>query len=151
MSHFSFLLNSHEDLHRKLGFILSYLVSALTTKWGDHLSLLGQFQNEIELLEFLLKKALRPCNIAIECSWKRWVDKLKIYLTAGIVSVIIVKFINVWYLNSLINSTSYGEKFCFSRGNIHCMINCFGNNVLTITYIWNQSCDIIFDTGIRND
>ena len=35
-----FLLNFHEDLHGKLDFILSYLVSILTTKYEDYLSLL---------------------------------------------------------------------------------------------------------------
>jgi len=39
--------------------------------------------------------------------------------------------INVWQLDSLINPTSNREEFYFSRYDIHCMMNCFGNNVLT--------------------
>ena len=90
MSYSSFLLKSHENLHRNIGSVLSCLISLSTAKWGGYLLLLEQFQNEIVLLEFLLKKALRSWDTAMKCSWKRWLDKSKICFAAGIASVIIM-------------------------------------------------------------
>jgi len=69
--HSSFLLKSHDDLYGKIESILNYLVSLFTAEWRGHLVLLEQSQNTIELLELLLKKALRSWDIIIKCNWYR--------------------------------------------------------------------------------
>ena len=72
------------------GCILHCFNSLLTNKWEGYLSLLGQFQNNIKLLEFLLKKPLRLLDIVIECNWYRQIDMLNICLAAGMVSVMTI-------------------------------------------------------------
>jgi len=72
-----FLLKSHDNLHGKIGKILNFLVSLSTLLWRGHLWLLGQSQNPMELLLFLLKNTL---NIAAGWDWYGWDDELKILL-----------------------------------------------------------------------
>jgi len=50
--HSSFLLNSQNVLLGKIELVLMYFNSLLTITCGDHLMLLGQSQNKIELLGF---------------------------------------------------------------------------------------------------
>ena len=64
--HSSFLLNSQNVLLGKIELVLMYFNSLLTITCGDYLMLLGQSQNEIELLGFLLKNSLRFSNIVIK-------------------------------------------------------------------------------------
>jgi len=72
-SHSSFLLKSYDDLHEKIVLILNHLVSLPTAEWRGHLVLLlGQSQKAIELLELLLKKALRSWETTMDCSWYGW-------------------------------------------------------------------------------
>ena len=109
--HSSFLLKSHKDLHGKIKLIFNCLVSLLTAEWGGHLSLLGQSQNAMELLELLLKKALKSWDMVIECSWKKWVDESKIYLVARMASVITIicsvfKIWTAWLISHLIKNNS---------------------------------------------
>ena len=61
-----FLLKSHDNLHGKIGKILNFLVSLSTLLWRSYLWLLGQSQNLMELLSFLLKNTL---NIAADWDW----------------------------------------------------------------------------------
>ena len=68
-SYSSFLLKSHDNLHGKFRMQLKCWISLSTTERWVHLTLLGHFQKAIELLEFLLKKALRSCEIVMDCSW----------------------------------------------------------------------------------
>ena len=42
---------------------------------------------------------------------------------------------DIWYLNGLIDSTSNRKKFCFNGHVIHCMMNCFCNDVVPIVYM----------------
>jgi len=44
---------------------------------------------------------------------------------------------NIWQLNSLIGFTSDRKEFYFSGGDIHSMMNCFGNHVLTLSDMKN--------------
>ena len=85
-----FLLNFYDDLPDKTKIILRYFNFLSTERWRDHLLLLGQSQNEIELLKFLLKKPLRSLDMVIECNWYQWIDVSKICLAAEIVSVIMI-------------------------------------------------------------
>ena len=54
-------------------------------------------------------------------------------------------------MNSLINLVSNSKQFSFSRSDINCIINCFGQNVSTRTDIQNRSSNIVFNTSIRNN
>ena len=63
-SYLLFLLKSHNNLHRKIGKILNSLVSLSTLLWRGHLWLLGQSQNSMKLLLFLLKNTLSSLDIA---------------------------------------------------------------------------------------
>jgi len=60
--------------------------------------LLRQSQNEIILLEFLLKNLLKLLNITMECGWYRWRNISKILLAAGIVLVTMTICVipNIW-------------------------------------------------------
>jgi len=116
--HSSFLLKSHDNLQRKIGSILSYSVSLLMAKWGSYLALLGQSQKTIELLELLLKSALRFWDIVMECSWYRWKDKLKIHLAVCMASVITMIFLvfqtwTAWLIPHLIENNSASVKVIF--------------------------------------
>lgn len=95
-SHFSFLLDSHDDLLRNVRSILRCFVSLSTNKCGDHLMLSEQSQNSITLLRFLLKNFFRSLDIAIECNWYRWINILKIYLAVRIASVIMI----IWSISN---------------------------------------------------
>jgi len=63
---FIFLLKSQEDLHRKMGVRSNFFVSLSTILWRDHLQLLGQSQNSMELLLFCSKESLSSQKIADE-------------------------------------------------------------------------------------
>jgi len=86
----SFLLNSYDDLLGSMGSILGHFDSLLTNKCGNYMILSRQFQKSIELLKSLLKNFLRSFNIVMECNWYKWTDILKIFLAAGIASVMII-------------------------------------------------------------
>ena len=109
--HSSFSLKSHDNLHGKIGLILNCLVSLSTAEWRGHLVLLGQFQKVIELLELLLKKALRSWEIAMDCSWYGWEDESKMYLVAWMASVMtmihsMLGTCTAWFIPHLIENSS---------------------------------------------
>ena len=79
LSHFSFLLNSHDNFQGRIGSIWSCFDSLSTIRCGDHLMLLRQSQKLIELFEFFLKRALRSFDMVIE--W-RWMFESNIFLVA---------------------------------------------------------------------
>ena len=58
---------------------------------------------------------------------------------------------NVLYLSYMINTTSNSKEFSFSRYYIYCMMNNFGNNFLSSINIQDQSSNVVFNTGIRNN
>ena len=90
ISHFSFLLNSHDILLGRTGPTLRYFDFLSTNKYEDHLILSEQSQKVIGSLEFLLKKYLRSLDIIIECSWNGWTDILSICLATRMVLVIMM-------------------------------------------------------------
>ena len=67
--HSFFLLKPQEDLHGKMGVRSSFFVSLSTILWRDHLQLLGQSQNSMELLLFCSKESLSSQKIANEWIW----------------------------------------------------------------------------------
>ena len=111
--------------------------------------LLGQSQNEIELLEFFWKNPLRSLNMVIEligmirCIKDSFSSRNSISDNDNMCSVL--------HLNRSINPTPNGKEFCFSRHYIHCMINSFCDNILTSVNVRDQCSDIVFDTSIQND
>ena len=118
-----------------------YFNSLLTFGYRDHLILSGQFQKDIELLEFFLKNFLRFFNIVIKWSWYKWTEVLKICFVARIASVITIilemscSFI-AWSILYLTVKT------------IHSVID---RLVMAFTNMKDQSGNIVLDTYIRNN
>ena len=111
--------------------------------------LLGQSQNEIELLEFFWKNPLRSLNMVIEligmirCIKDSFSSRNSISNNDNMCSVL--------NLNCSINSAPNGKEFCFSRHYIHCMMNSFCNNVLTSVNVRDQGGNIVSDTSVQNN
>ena len=64
LSHSFFLLEFQDNLQGRRGMRLNSFVSLSTIEWSVQLLLLGQFQNSIELIRFLLKNSLSSLDIA---------------------------------------------------------------------------------------
>ena len=86
----SFLLNSHDNLLGNIGLILRYFDSLSASKWKDHLMLSEQFQNAIELLEFVTKNSLRFFNIVMKWSWYQKYSMKYIYSTSQILKLSLI-------------------------------------------------------------
>ena len=58
---------------------------------------------------------------------------------------------SILHLNCLINPIPNDKEFCFSKHYIHCIMNGFHDNVLTLANVRDQGGNVIFDTSIQND
>ena len=77
-----FLQKSQDNLQRKLGEMLNFLVFLFTKEYSSQFCLLGQSQNLMQLLLSFLKKSLSSREITAEWIWYRCNNKSKILLAA---------------------------------------------------------------------
>ena len=136
----------------KIGLILWNFDSLSTSKYRSHLLSLGQFQNEIILLEFLLKKFLKLLDMVIEFSWYIYEGIWQKYSFGSWNSISNNNnMLNLLYLRYLTNITPHGKKFFFSGCDIHHILDGFLDNFIFSPNMQNQCSDIVFNTCIRNN
>ena len=109
-----FLQNSQEILLGKEGVTTKDLESLSTAWWSFHLSLLGHFQNSIELESLVMKKFQRLLRIAAEWIWNGCEPGSKIFLATWMESVMtmILETLfkeHAWLMPHLIANNSTSE------------------------------------------
>ena len=127
--HFSFLLNFHDDLLDKTGFILRCFDS-LSIKIKRLLVATRTISEWNQVIRVLVEEASKIIGYGNRVQLI-WIDGCVKNMFSSWNSIHNNDNVcNILYLSCMIDITSNSKEFSFSRCYIHCMINSFGNNVL---------------------